>query len=239
MKKILFIATIIICLSMGAKAQTFGRSYTKISFVQPLGEYKDFYNSGFGVEFGRMFPVFIIEPEYNMTVGLDLTFLYASLNFGKEHSYGKFIYGTLGSTIMGKELKTQGGCLLDLGVKIGPSFSMEVVKDLNIDVAFQYAPTLVLSVRKGPDEEYATAINQDKTKSSASFSFAHRFSLKGNLRYQHFIFGLEYLFGSTTLHYGSAIIPNWEYDSSSYVYKPQKEVDMGLGTLVLSVGLTF
>lgn len=246
MKKILFLALIFVCLSMGAKAQstTFGQSYAKVSFVQPMGEYKDFYNSGVGVDFGRIFPLFIIEPEYNLTTGLDITFLYTSFNFGKEHSYGNYPYAYIalptGETVkMTKALQTESGLLWNLGVKLGPMVSMELVKDLIIDVAVQYAPTVVFSFRKGPNEESVTAANQEiKTKSSASVSFAHRLSFKGNLRYQHFIFGMEYLFGSTTLHYGSPIIPAWTYNLAGS-YKPKKETDMGLGTLVLSVGLTF
>jgi len=248
MKKIVFIILCSVLVGLTSKAQnlSFGQSYIKISFNQPMGEYKDYYNAGFGMESGRMFPLFIIEPEYNLTMGLDITFLYTSFNFGKEHSYGKFPLGTLvtpnGATTIYKELQTEGGLLWNLGVKVGPMVTMEVVKDLNIDVSFQYAPTVVFSFRKGPNQESVEAANQDlKTKSSASVSFAHRLSFRGNLRYQHFMFGLEYLFGSTTLHYGSTIIPNWEINSPtlSAVYKPRKEVDMGLGTLVLSVGLTF
>lgn len=237
MKKVLLLTFAALTFAvMGVKAQqSFGQSYLKVSFTQPMGEYKDYYNAGFGFESGRMFPLFVIDPEYNLSSGLDLTFLYTSFNFGKEHFYGNISpAGTITTP-----LQTEGGLLWNLGVKVGPMVSLELVKDLSVDFSFQYAPTVVFSFRKGPKEE--SLGNPDvEMKSAASVSFAHRFSFKGNLRYQHFVFGLEYLFGGTTLHYGSPIIPNWQKNiTGSYDYNPQKEKDMGLGTLALSLGLTF
>ncbi len=241
MKKILLLALAVLTLSVsGLKAQGIGQSYLRISFTQPMGEYKDYYNSGFGLETGRMFPLFVVEPEYNLTTGLDLTFLYTSFNFGKEHLYGDYplISSTTGTSIV-TPLQTQGGLLWNLGVKVGPMVSMDIVNDLSVDLSFQYVPTVVFSFRKGPKEESVSVANQETDmKSAASVSFAHRFSLKGSLRYQHFIFGLEYLFGSTTLHYGSPIIPSWQKGTPG-TYKGLKEKEMGLGTLVLSLGLTF
>ena len=186
-----------------------------------------------------MFPLFVIDPEYNLSSGLDLTFLYTSFNFGKEHFYGEYplMYSPTTGAAITTPLQTEGGLLWNLGVKVGPMVSLELVKDLSVDFSFQYAPTVVFSFRKGPKEESVS--NQDiEMKSAASVSFAHRFSFKGNLRYQHFVFGLEYLFGGTTLHYGSSIIPNWQKNTVNS-YNPQKEKDMGLGTLALSLGLTF
>lgn len=241
MRKVLLLTlTVLILAVTGVKAQSFGQGYLKVSFTQPMGEYKDYYNAGFGVETGRMFPLFVIDPEYNLSSGLDLTFLYTSFNFGKEHPYGSyplFISPTTGTVTT--PLQTEGGLLWNLGVKVGPMVSLEVVKDLSMDFSFQYVPTIVFSFRKGPKEESVSVANADtEMKSAASVSFAHRFSFKGSLRYQHFVFGLEYLFGSTTLHYGSPIIPNWQKGVAGS-YSPKKEKDMGLGTLALSLGLTF
>ncbi|MBR1770097.1 MAG: hypothetical protein IJ748_06540 [Bacteroidales bacterium] len=223
----------------GLKAQSpFGQSYLKVQFYQPTGEYKDFYNAGFGAESGRMFPLFVVEPEYNLQTGLDITFLYTSFNFGKEHVY--FQKGDLMDGLaLPKDLQTEGGLLWDLGVKIGPMVSMDVVQDLTVDLSFQYAPTICFSFRKGPKEDDVMQ-SFDSQKSSASVSFAHRFSFKGDIRYQHFIFGLEYMFGSTTVHYANAIIPaQTKQNSGIPSYKPTKERDLGLGTLVLGIGLTF
>lgn len=243
MKKVLLLTFAALTFAVtGVKAQqSFGQSYLKVSFTQPMGEYKDYYNAGFGVETGRMFPLFVIDPEYNLSSGLDLTFLYTSFNFGKEHFYGEYplMYSSTTGAAITTPLQTESGLLWNLGVKVGPMVSLELVKDLSVDFSFQYAPTVVFSFRKGPKEESVAVANQDiEMKSAASVSFAHRFSFKGNLRYQHFVFGLEYLFGGTTLHYGSPIIPNWQKNTVNS-YNPQKEKDMGLGTLALSLGLTF
>ncbi len=243
MKKALLLTLTVLTLAVtGVKAQqSFGQSYLKVSFTQPMGEYKDYYNAGFGIETGRIFPLFIIDPEYNLTSGLDLTFLYTSFNFGKEHPYGNYplLVNPATGTIITTPLQTEGGLLWNLGVKLGPMVSLELVKDLTVDFSFQYVPTVVFSFRKGPKEESVTVANADiEMKSAASVSFAHRFSFKGSLRYQHFVFGLEYLFGSTSLHYGSPIIPNWQKGVTGS-YSGKKEKDMGLGTLALSLGLTF
>ncbi|MDY6380814.1 MAG: hypothetical protein SPK94_01005, partial [Bacteroidales bacterium] len=69
MKKVLLLTFAALTLAViGVKAQqSFGQSYLKVSFTQPMGEYKDYYNAGFGLETGRMFPLFVIDPEYNLS----------------------------------------------------------------------------------------------------------------------------------------------------------------------------
>lgn len=211
------------------------QSYFKMSYCQPVGKYHDFYNAGFGMEYGKMFPLFLADKENKISVGLDFTFLYTSLTPGKDHFYGIFPMGDQ----YGIWMVTQGGMIWDLGVKIGPMASMEITKDLFVDISFQYSPTVVIGFRKGPNEESVQMSSREtEYKSSASISFAHRFAFKAGLRYQRFMFNMEYMCGSTNLHYGSAIVPSWAIGNNP-VYKPLKQKNMGLGTFSLGIGIAF
>lgn len=58
MKKVLLLTFAALTFAVtGVKAQqSFGQSYLKVSFTQPMGEYKDYYNAGFGVETRKNVP---------------------------------------------------------------------------------------------------------------------------------------------------------------------------------------
>lgn len=228
-KKILVLSTAFIMLfgaNLKAQDGEYGQNYVKLQFVQPLGEYRDYYNSGFGAEYGRMFQFNMDIANGLMIPGLDITFIQTSFNTGKDHIY----FGN-------ENLKTEGGLIWDLGVKLGPMMTFGLTEGLLADVSIQYAPTVIFGFRKGPDENMV--INNQlpyDTKTASSVSFAHRVSIKGDIRYAHFLFGLEFLLGNTTFNYGHAIIPS--YDASNN-YKPRDEKDMGLSTLMLNFGFTF
>lgn len=228
-KKILVLsAAFIMLFGANLKAQDgeYGQNYVKLQFVQPLGEYRDYYNSGFGAEYGRMFQFNMDIANGLMIPGLDITFIQTSFNTGKDHIY----FGN-------ENLKTEGGLIWDLGVKLGPMMTFGLTEGLLADVSIQYAPTVIFGFRKGPDENMV--INNQlpyDTKTASSVSFAHRVSIKGDIRYAHFLFGLEFLLGNTTFNYGHNIIP--AYDAANN-YKPRDEKDMGLSTLMLNFGFTF
>lgn len=212
--------------NLKAQDGEYGQNYVKLQFVQPLGEYRDYYNSGFGAEYGRMFQFNMDIANGLMIPGLDITFIQTSFNTGKDHIY----FGN-------ENLKTEGGLIWDLGVKLGPMMTFGLTEGLLADVSIQYAPTVIFGFRKGPDENMV--INNQlpyDTKTASSVSFAHRVSIKGDIRYAHFLFGLEFLLGNTTFNYGHNIIP--AYDSANN-YKPRDEKDMGLSTLMLNFGFTF
>ncbi len=226
MKKILLIALAFITMllfSSPAKSQTNGggRKYLKIQFSQPLGEYKDFYNVGFGIETGRMFLFDLGIANGVIVPGLDISFSNISLNFGKDYNYaGNFT--------------TKSGVLLNYGVKLGPMITVGITEGLVADFAVQYAPTVVFSLgRKGLNPEKFEH-NIVAEKSGYSVSFAHRVSLKADIRYNPFLFGVEFILGNTTLNYNKAIIPEL---SDPITLTDKKE--LGLGTLMLNFGFTF
>ena len=207
-----------------AQMEDAGQNYVKLQFVQPLGEYNDFYNSGFGAEFGRMFPLNFDIADGLIMPGLDITFISTQFNTGKEYEY-------IPATSLTPALATKSGLLWNLGVKLGPMVTIGITDGLVADFSIQYDPTVVFSLgRKGIDaDKLATGVV--KEKSASSVSFAHRIGIKGDIRYTHFLFGLEFVLGSTTLHYNHSIIP----EGASLT----DETSLGLGTLLLNFGFTF
>ncbi|MBQ9253426.1 MAG: hypothetical protein IJ213_07785 [Bacteroidales bacterium] len=237
LKKLLVLgAAFFMLLNTGVKAQytEYGQNYVKLQFVQPLGEYQDYYNSGFGAEYGRMFQFNMDFADGLIIPGLDITFIQTTFNTGKDHVY----FGD-------DNLKTEGGLIWNLGVKLGPMVTFGLTEGLLADFSIQYAPTVIFGFRKGPVEDMVlTGQLPYDTKSASSVSFAHRVSIKGDIRYAHFLFGLEFLLGGTTFHYGHDIVPAYTntVDASGNTvrtYTPRDEKDMGLGTLLLNFGFTF
>jgi hypothetical protein len=235
MKKILLLTiTIMCCVSFGAKAQmqSLSCSYLKASFAQPLGEYKDYYKSGFGLDYGRIFALDIDIANGAVVPGIDITFVSTQFNFGKDHNY--FDSEILNS--LTSNLTTRGGLLWSLGVKLGPSITVGITDGLVADFAIQYDPTVIFSfARKGIDKDKWDNGNRVDDKSSSSVSFANRIGFKGGVRYQHFFFGLEFLIGSTNISYSKAILPELTNAGIEFT----KEKDMGLGTMLLNFGFTF
>ncbi|MCF0210742.1 MAG: hypothetical protein HUK18_05485 [Bacteroidales bacterium] len=239
-KKVLLLGVALLAmLSTSLKAQDgdYGQNYIKLQFVQPLGEYGDYYNAGFGAEYGRMFLFNLDFANGLMIPGLDITFIQTTFNTGKDHPY-----------FDNENLKTEGGLVWNLGVKIGPMLTIGIAEGLVADFAVQYAPTVVFGFRQGPEvtqdvNGYPVPLLSD-TKTASSVSFAHRVSLKGDIRYAHFLFGLEFLLGSTTFHYNHPVIPAYtptmdDAGNPIQLYTPRDEKNMGLGTLMLNFGFTF
>ncbi|MBR1626340.1 MAG: hypothetical protein IJ681_04265 [Bacteroidales bacterium] len=223
-KVVLLIIAFISVLPSTIKAQEeLGQNYVKLQFIQPLGEYKDFYSSGFGAEFGRMFPFNFDIADGLIIPGLDITFINTTFNTGKEYNYNP----------KDEYLTTKSGLLWDLSVKLGPMVTIGITDGLVADFAVQYDPTVVFSLgRKGLDpDKFRQEERVYKEKSASSVSFAHRVSIKGDIRYTHFLFGLEFVLGGTSLNYNHEIIP--ENDDLT------DEVSLGLGTLLLNFGFTF
>lgn len=235
MKKIILLAiTLMCCVSFGTKAQiqNLSRTYLKLAFVQPLGEYKDYYKSGFGLDYGRIFALDFNIANGAVVPGIDITFASTQFNFGKDYYY--FNTGVLNGTSL--DMSTKGGLLWSLGVKLGPSVTIGITDGLVADFAIQYDPTVIFSLaRKGIDmDKYNNGGIVDE-KSSSSVSFANRIGLKGGVRYQHFFFGLEFILGNTNLSYTKSILPELTKTGIDFT----KEKDMGLGTMLLNFGFTF
>ena len=123
----------------------------------------------------------------------------------------------------------------DLGVKLGPMITVGITDGLVADFAIQYDPTVIFNFRKGINPDTWTNQQIVDKKSGSSVSFAHRIGLKADIRYTHFLFGLEFMLGSTSLHYNKNIIPYRNNGNIKFI----DEKDMGLGTLLLNFGFTF
>ncbi|MBP3253404.1 MAG: hypothetical protein J6M30_02720 [Bacteroidales bacterium] len=233
-KLVLFGAALLMLVTSNVKAQISesGQNYVKLQFVQPLGEYKDFYNSGIGVEFGRMFPLNFDIADGMIIPGLDITFIHTTINTGKDHEYFTVNDGTDSYLF-----KTQGGLMWDLGVKLGPMVTVGITDGLVADFAIQYDPTVIFNFRKGVNSSAWEDQQIVDKKSGSSVSFAHRIGIKADIRYTRWLFGLEFLLGSTSLHYNHDIIP-YSKNAANDV-KFVKEKDMGIGTLLLNFGVTF
>lgn len=240
MKKLLLLFLLLIVLlplKTNAQQQYEGHDFLKIQFAQPLGQYKDYYNSGVGVEFGRKFPFKTQMANGLLIPGLDITFISTSFNTGKEHDYFT-LFNT--STNEQFDFKTQSGLMWALSMKIGPMVTMGLADGLLLDVALQYDPSVVFNFRKGVNAEVWQQDNIVDKKTATSISFAHLIGLKADLRYSHFLFGLEFKFGSTGLSYNHKIISHKTTDSSAQtIVKFTDEKDMGLTTLLLNFGFVF
>jgi hypothetical protein len=252
MKKIVLLGIAIVTVfssNLKAQIEEAGNNYVKLQFVQPLGEYKDYYNSGFGAEFGRMFPLNFDIADGLILPGLDITFLSTSFNTGKDHTY----FTAHNYTGTDYEFISQGGLVWDLGVKLGPMITVGITDGLVADFSIQYDPTLVFNIsRKGASENaWNRGDGRFDKKSSSAVSFAHMLGIKADIRYSHFIFGLEFKLGSTAFHYSNNIVPYedgiiQEVDLNGDGVKEtatnvrfDDEKDMGLGTLLLNFGYTF
>ncbi len=224
-------------LKINAQQEYQAHDFIKIQFAQPLGQYKDYYNSGVGVEFGRKFPFKTQIANGLLIPGLDITFISTSFNTGKEHNYFT-IYNT--STAEQFDFKTQDGLIWTLAMKIGPMITMGLTDGLLLDVALQYDPSVVFDFRKGVNAEVWQQDNIVDKKTASSVSFAHLLGLKADLRYEHFLFGLEFKFGSTGLSYNHKIIPHKSTNSTGEtVVRFTDEKDMGLTTFMLNFGFVF
>ncbi|MBO6117756.1 MAG: hypothetical protein J6P44_04340 [Bacteroidales bacterium] len=245
MKKIVLLGLVFFSVfASNIKAQTNndGRNYVKLHIVQPLGDYKDSYKSGFGLDFGRMFPLNFDIADGMVLPGLDITFIDFTFDKGKDNVYYSDVYNI--SKINIGPAKTSGGVLMNLGVKLGPMVTVGITDGLVADFAIQYDPTIVFSVgRKGVNiNEWNNGdCSQLDTKKASSISFAHRVGFKGDIRYSGFIFGLEFIVGGTTLNYSNKIIPVYNYSESQGVndMRVKDEKDLGLGTLLLNIGYAF
>ena len=234
-RKILIGALFISMFSYNVKAQIeeVGQNYIKMQFVQPLGEYKDYYNSGFGFEYGRIFPFNFDIADGFVIPGIDITFISTQFNTGKE----KFYFNAKNKLNDTYEFKSQGGLLWNIGVKLGPMVTVGITDGLVADFAIQYDPTIIFNLaRKGVSEDiWNGGAGRVEKKSASSLSFAHRIGIKGDIRYSHFLFGLEFVLGGTTFSYTSNVIP--EIIGGDIRFYKDKEV--GLGTLLLNFGFTF
>jgi hypothetical protein len=224
-KLVLVFASLFLICSTTVKSQdkTVWQNYVKAQFVKPIGEYNDYYNAGVGFEYGRMFPLHFDIANGLIKPGINVTFIQTTLNTGKD-----YIYFSTG----GNDYKTKGGFLWDFDVKLGPMASIELTDGLMADFTIQYVPTLIFANREGPESETMPT----NYKSSSAVAFANRVSMKAGIRYSHFIFGLECIFGSKELDYGDNIIPY--HDMAGQIQLTDKK-DLGLNTFLLGVGYSF
>ena len=246
MKKLVLLTVAFVAFfSSNIKAQENGmkNNYVKLQLVQPIGEYKDYYRTGFGAEFGRMFTLDFEIADGMVMPGLDITFLNTSFNTGKDHDYFK------ATNFSGTEYKfqSQGGLVWQLGIKLGPMVTFGITDGLVADVSLQYDPTLIFNFRKGASEDAWNKGNGRFDKRSAScVAFAHMVGFKADIRYSHFLFGMEFKLGNASFNYNHDILPyeegtitNGSNQTATNVKFADKKSDMGLGTLLLNFGLTF
>lgn len=221
-----------------ASGQNNYSNYLKVLFSQPTGSYKDYYKSGFGFEYGKIFDLGFNLGNKDINAGIDITFINTSINFGKDYSY------FTASNIDGirYDFYSQGGLMWQVGVKLGPAISMEIADHLMADFSIQYDPTIVVSFRKGANEHaWSNGMGRFDKKSASAIAFANMFSLKGDIRYEHFLFGLEFKLGNKTLTYSEKIIP---YTVPIITNNPtlisfDDEKEMGLGSFFVSIGYMF
>ncbi|MDR1005824.1 MAG: hypothetical protein LBL74_03045 [Bacteroidales bacterium] len=211
--------------------------YVRLQYVNTLGESADFYGNGFGAEFGRNF--YFKTKLFGLIVpGIDITFAEFAIAFGDRYNYNEH-YDSNTAVIYRNGTRanfyTDDGFLSTVGVKIGPVFSYNIVDELYADLYFKYAPAFVWGGRRVYFEEMSNSHNVIDKDFSMSAGFAHRFSTGLNIKYNRFSFGLEFIFGSTTLHYAADIMPK----QTGNGWNLTDERRMGLNTLKINIAYLF
>lgn len=82
----LAILPIALFVSFGSFAQNVGANYVRGQYINPIGQYSDFYSQGFGVEYGHTFYFDVVMGDL-FTPGIDVTFMEVGFNSGKTYDY--------------------------------------------------------------------------------------------------------------------------------------------------------
>ena len=215
----------LVCTTFFAQAQKNGANYARIQYNNPIGEYKNFYSYGIGLEYGHTFYFNVALGEL-VCPGIDVTFLELAFNSGEEYDYSQTVSASEAALY---KYTTKGGFLMTAGPKVGLAAQMELIDGLFLETSIKYCPTLVFGSRNLA----RTELNL-KEQSSGCFAFSNRLSLNLGLKYQWFSFGGEFVFGKAKLDYSKAIIPD-------IGNKPilQDEKNLGMNTFKLYVGFNF
>lgn len=222
------LAAVVLAVGVGfspLQAQKDYNNYARVQYSNPIGQYKDFYSQGFGLEFGRRFYSSLVLSEL-VVPGLDVTFLELGFNSGRQYGYNPYIDET------GREVYdylTRDGFLLTAGPKVGIAAKMELIDGLFIEAAVKYCPTLVFGSRTLG----RTALNPT-VESASCFAFSNRLSVNFELKYSMFSIGGEFCFFKSNLDYTKDIIP---FPDETPVL--QDKIDLGMNTFKLYLGVNF
>lgn len=221
----LAILPIALFVSFGSFAQNVGANYVRGQYINPIGQYSDFYSQGFGVEYGHTFYFDVVMGDL-FTPGIDVTFMEVGFNSGKTYDYGSqnFVADSLLNYY-----KTQDGFLMTAGPKIGLAVQMELIDGLCVAASAKYCPTLVFGTRT-----LGRTNLHHKEETAGCFAFSNRFSINLELKYQWFSFGGEFLFGKANLDYNKDIIPDFTQTPAL-----QDRADLGMNTFKLYIGFNF
>ena len=218
-------------------------NYIRLHYVSPIGEYSDFYSGGIGAEYGKFFS-FNTMWFGCITPGIDITFADIALNFGNRFNYneqGDFIDRVITRNGIPCFFHSDGGFFSTLSVKVGPAFTYNLIDDLFADLSIKYAPTFAWGSRKMNFVDMTNDHRAIDDMSSMYAGFSHRLSTGVNIKYKFFTFGVEFLFGKTTLNYSKEIVPQAlnSVVANGDTWKLTDEKKMGLNTFKVSVGYLF
>ena len=221
----LAILPIALFVSFGSFAQNVGANYVRGQYINPIGQYSDFYSQGFGAEYGHTFYFDVVMGDL-FTPGIDVTFMEVGFNSGKTYDYSSqnFVADSLLNYY-----KTQDGFLMTAGPKIGLAVQMELIDGLCVAASAKYCPTLVFGTRT-----LGRTNLHHKEETAGCFAFSNRFSINLELKYQWFSFGGEFLFGKANLDYNKDIIPDFTQTPAL-----QDRADLGMNTFKLYIGFNF
>jgi hypothetical protein len=219
------------------------KNYVRLQYVSPIGEYSDFYGGGLGAEYGRHF-YFNTTWFECITPGIDITFAEIALDFGNRYNYnehGSAIDRMITSKGVPCFFHSDGGFISTIGVKLGPVFTYNIVDDLFADFYIKYAPSFVWGSRSIYFVDMTNEHRAIDDQSSMAAGFAHRLSTGLNIKYKFFTFGVEFLFGKTTMNYSKDIVPQAidPKPISGDTWKLNSEQKLGLNTFKVSIGYLF
>ena len=221
----LAILPIALFVSYGSFAQNVGANYVRGQYINPIGQYSDFYSQGFGVEYGHTFYFDVVMGDL-FTPGIDVTFMEVGFNSGKIYDYS-YEASPIADSL--HNYKTQDGFLMTAGPKIGLAVQMELIDGLCVAASAKYCPTLVFGTRT-----LGRTNLHHKEETAGCFAFSNRFSINLELKYQWFSFGGEFLFGKANLDYHKDIIPDFTQTPAL-----QDRADLGMNTFKLYIGFNF
>jgi hypothetical protein len=220
-------------------------NYVRLQYVSPIGEYSDFYSGGLSAEYGKHF--YFNTIWFNcITPGIDITFAELAFNFGDRYNYNE--HGDAINKVITRKgvpcfFYSDGGFLSTLGVKLGPVFTYYLVDDLFADFYVKYAPAFVWGSRTMNFVDMTNEHTLIDDPSSMYAGFAHRLSTGLNIKYKFFTFGIELLFGKTTMNYGKDIVPQKrdvvDGSLSSDTWKLTDKKQIGLNTFKINIGYLF
>lgn len=228
MKKISFksfLLFVLLLAGFGIFAQGGGNNYLRVHYINPIGQYGDFYSQGVGAEYGHSFYFDLVMGEL-VCPGIDVTFVEVGVNAGEKYSYAEAFPEKLTD---GYDYVTEGGFLMTFGPKVGLIAQMELIDGLFIETSAKYCPTLVFGSRT-----LAETPTTLRDETAGCFAFANRLSINLELKYNWFSFGGEFLFGKAKLDYSKDIIPNLDNN-----FVPSDKIELGMNTFKLYVGFNF